>query len=37
MKSNGPRQEPCGIPHVTGRELDLLPFIDAIFLTVFEV
>ena len=26
MKSNGPRQEPCGTPHVTGRELDLLPF-----------
>ena len=26
MKSNGPIQEPCGIPHVTARELDLLPF-----------
>ena len=26
MKSNGPRQESCGISHVTGRELDLLPF-----------
>ena len=27
MKSNGPRQEPCSIPHVTGRELNLLLFI----------
>ena len=26
MKSNGPRQEPWGIKHVTGRELDFLPF-----------
>ena len=28
MKSNCPRQDPCGIPHACGRERDLWPFDD---------